>query len=178
MSSKSELQREAMAEVRAGRPRQEVFIAYRARVEPERHLAFAIASVADPERIDRAATLNNILFGLLVLAAASKALLALSYFEVSFLRGLFMLVLGLLIPTAFAIGVRRYDGQIYPFLVLLAGIGALRALLNISDQGAWLLLDAGLLAAIAGLAFHVQRLVFPNLNWFSVRKNAQGEYSW
>lgn len=178
MASKSELQRAAMAEVRAGKPRQDVFATYRTQVSPEEHLAFSIASVADPARVQRGSQLNTILFGLLIFAAVTKAVLALPYFEVSFLRGLFMLALGLLIPVAFAIGVRRYDGQVYPFLMLLAGIGALTALLKMSDEGAWMLLDAALLVVIAGLAFRVQRLVFPNIRWFSVRKDAQGNYVW
>jgi hypothetical protein len=178
MTSKSELQRAAMADVRSGRPRQEIFDAYRARVSPERHLAFSIASVAEPARIKHGETLNTILFGLLILAAVSKVVLALPYFQVSFFRGLFMLALGLLIPVAFAIGVRRHDGQVYPFLMLLAGLGALTALMKASDGGAWMLLDAALLAVIAGLAFRIQRVVFPNINWFSVRKDAQGNYLW
>lgn len=160
MASKSELQKAAMADVRAGKPRQDVFATYRAQVSPEKHLAFSIASVADPERIKQGATFNNILFGLLILAAVSKAVMALPYFEVSFFRGLFMLALGLLIPVAFAVGVRRYDGQVYPFLMLLAGIGALSALLKMTDEGAWMLLDAALLGMIAWLAFRVQRIVF------------------
>jgi hypothetical protein len=178
MTSKSELQRAAMADVRSGRPRQEIFDAYRARVSPERHLAFSIASVTEPTRVKHGETLNTILFGLLILAAVSKVVLALPYFQVSFFRGLFMLALGLLIPVAFAIGVRRHDGQVYPFLMLLAGLGALTALMKASDGGAWMLLDAALLAVIAGLAFRIQRVVFPNINWFSVRKDAQGNYLW
>lgn len=178
MTSKSELQRAAMADVRSGKSRQDVFATYRAQVSPERHLAFAIASVADPGRIRKGASLNTLLFGLLILAAVSKALLALPYFQVSFLRGLFMLALGLLIPVAFAIGVRRYDGQVYPLLMLLAGMGALTALLKMSDQGAWMAVDAALLVVIAWLAFRVQRIVFPNINVFSVRKDAQGNYCW
>lgn len=178
IADKSRAQRAAMAEVRSGRPRAEVFEAYRARVNPEKHLAFAIASVADPARIPKGEPFNTILFGLLVVAAISKAVLAMAWFEVSFVRGLIMLALGLLIPVAFAIAVRRHEGQAYPFLMLLAGIGALRSLIEASEQGAWLLLDAGVLVVIAGLAFQVQRLVFPNIKWFAVRKDAQGNFQW
>lgn len=178
MASKSESQKAAMSDVRAGKPRHEVFATYRAHVDPEKHLAFSIASVADPTRIPRGAQLNTLLFGLLIFAAVTKAVLALPYFEVSVLRGLFMLALGLFIPFAFAIGVRRYDGQVYPLLMLVAGLGALTALLKTSEQGAWMLLDAALLGVIAWLAFRVQRIVFPNINGFFVRKDAQGNYLW
>jgi hypothetical protein len=167
-----------MAEVRAGRPRAEVFEAWRAQVSPDKHLAFSIASVADPARIPRGEPFNTLLFGLLVLAAISKAVLALGLFQVSFIRGLLMLALGLLIPVAFAIAVRRHDGQVYPFLILLAGLGAVRSVLEASEYGGWLLLDAAVLVLIAGLAAQVQRRVFPNLNWFAVRKDAQGNYLW
>lgn len=178
MASKGALQKAAMADVRAGKPRQEVFATYKEQISPEKHLAFSIASVADPERMKQGAKLNNILFGLLVFAAVTKALAALAYFGTSFLGGLAMLVLGILIPVAFAVGVRRYDGQVYPFLMLLAGLGAIMALLKMSEEGAWMLLDVVMLSAIGWLAFQVQRTVFPNINWFSVRKDAQGNYLW
>lgn len=178
IASKRRAQRAAMAEVRSGRPRPEVFDAYRTEVSPEKHLAFAIASVADPARIPKGEPYNSVLFGLLVVAAISKGVTALTWFEASFLRGLLLLSLGLLIPVAFAIAVRRHEGQAYPFLVLLAGIGALRSLIQASEHGAWLLLDAAVLVVIAGLAFQVQRLVFPNIRWFGVRKDSQGNYLW
>jgi hypothetical protein len=178
MPSKSELQKAAMADVRAGKPRQEVFATYQSQVSPEKHLAFSIASVADPERMKQGAKLNNVLFGLLILAAVTKALAALAYFGTSIIGGLVMLALGLLIPVAFAIGIRKYDGQIYPFLVLLAGMGALTALMKMTENGAWMLLDVALLGVIGWLAFRVQRIVFPNVNWFSVRKDGQGNYLW
>lgn len=178
LAAKTRAQRAAMAEVRAGRPRAEVFEAWRTQVHPDKHLAFSIASVADPARIPRGEPYNSILFGLLVLAALSKALLALDMFQGSFLRGLLMLGLGLLIPVAFAVAVRRHEGQAYPFLILLAALGAVRSVLEASEHGAWLLLDAVVLTLIAGLAFTVQRRVFPNLKWFAVRKDAHGNYVW
>jgi predicted RND superfamily exporter protein len=172
MASKAELQKAAMADVRAGKPRQEVFEAYRSQVSPEKHLAFSIASVADPERMRQGAKLNNILFGLLVFAAVTKAITGLM------MGSMLMLVLGLLVPVAFAIGVRKVDGQIYPLLMLLAGLGAVTSLLKMTDEGAWMLLDVALLGIIGGLAFQVQRIIFPNINWFAVRKDAQGNYLW
>ncbi len=178
MAGKREAQKAAMADVRAGKPRQEVFSTYESQVAPAKHLAFSIASVADPARIEQGAKLNNILFWLLVFAAVTKALMALTMFGTSFIGGLLMLALGLLVPIAFAIGIRKFDGQIYPFLMLLGAIGAVRALLAMTEQGAWMLLDAALLGLIAFLAFRVQRIVFPNINWFSVRKDAKGDYVW
>jgi hypothetical protein len=178
MASKRELLKTAMAEVRTGKPRQEVFAAHRSQVNPEKHLAFAIATVADPERMKQGAKLNTILFGLLIFAAATKALAALAYFGTSILGGLVMLVLGLLVPVAFAIGVRNYDGQLYPLLMLLAALVGLSSLLRMGELGAWVLLDVALLGAIFWLALQVQRTVFPNLNWFAVRKDAQGNYIW
>ncbi|MEO8011603.1 MAG: hypothetical protein ABI650_08175 [Dokdonella sp.] len=178
MASKAEVQRAAMADVRSGKPRQDVFETYRAQVNPEKHLAFSIASVADGDRMKQGEKLNNLLFGMLIFAAVSKALIAMPYFQVSFFRGLFMLALGLLIPVAFAMAVRKYDGQVYPFIIMLAGLGALVALLKIREAGSWMLLEAVLLGVIAALAFRVQRVVFPNINGFSVRKGAQGNYVW
>jgi len=178
MASKRELLKAAMEEVRSGKPRQDVFEAYRSQVNPEKHLAFAIATVADPERAKQGAKLNNILFGLLIFAALTKALTALVYFGTSILGGLIMLVLGLLVPVAFAIGVRKYDGQLYPLLMLLTALVSITSLLKMSEEGAWMLLDVVLLGVIFWLALQVQRTVFPNLNWFAVRKDAQGNYAW
>jgi len=167
-----------MDEVRRGKPRQEVFSAYQSQVEPEKHLAFAIASVADPERIKQGEKLNRILFGLLVFAAITKGLMALSYFGTSFMGGLAMLILGLLVPVAFAIAVYKYEGQAYIFLILLAGLGAVNALLKIGKEGAWMLVDVALLVVIFWLALQVKRKVFPNMSWASVRKDPQGNYIW
>jgi hypothetical protein len=178
LGDKRRAQRAAIADVRAGRPRPDVFADYRGQVHPDKHLAFAIASVADPARIRNGEPFNTILFGLLVLAAISKAVLALGMFQASLFGGLAMLALGLLVPVAFAVGVRRHEGQAYPLLMLLASLGALRSLIETGQYGAWMLLDAAVLAVIAGLAFEVQRRVFPNLRLFSVRKDAQGAYQW
>lgn len=178
MASNRELMKAAMADVRAGKPRQEVFATYQPQVSNEKHLAFAVASIADPERIRQGAKLNRILFGLLCFAAVTKGVMALGYFGSSFMGGLFMLVLGLFVPVIFAIAVYKYEGQVYTFLILLAGLGALNALLKVGKEGAWMLLDVALLLVIAGLAFQVRRIVFPNLDWASVRKDPQGNYLW
>jgi ABC-type antimicrobial peptide transport system permease subunit len=86
--------------------------------------------------------------------------------------------MGLLVPVAFAIGVRKYDGQLYPLLMLLAALVGLTSLLRMGELGGWVLLDVALLGAIFWLALQVQRRVFPNINWFSVRKDARGSHIW
>lgn len=172
MASKRELLKAAMDEVRAGKPRQEVFTSYQSQVSPDKQLAYIIASVADPERIKQGAKLNNILFGLLVFAAITKGLTAL------FMGSLFMLLLGLVVPVVFAIGVYKYEGQVYTFLILLAGLGIANALLRIGKDGGWVLIDVALLGAILWLTLQVKRTVFPNMDWASVRKDAQGNYVW
>lgn len=178
MASKRELFKAAMAEVRAGKPRQDVFNTYQSQVSPDKHLAFAIASVADPERIKLGDKYNKILFWLLVFAAVTKGLTAFAIFGESFVGGLFMLVLGLFVPVVFAIAVKKYEGQVYTFLILLAGLGSLNALLKIGKEGAWMLLDVALLCAILWLALQVKRTVFPNMHWASVKKDEQGNYLW
>lgn len=178
MASKSEAQKAAMREVRGGKPRQEVFESYQSQVRPEKHLAFSIASVADPARQQKGAKLNSILFGLLVLAAVTKAVLAISYLSISPVAAVIMFALGVAVPIAMALGVRRFDGQIYPLLILLAGVGAANSLVKVSQVGPVMLLDAAMLVVIGVLAFRVQRTVFPNINMFSVRKDTQGNYVW
>lgn len=89
-----------------------------------------------------------------------------------------MLVLGSLIPVAFTVGVRKFDGQVYPLLMVLAAVGAVNSLVKVGERGAGMPIEVVLLNVIAWLAFRVQRIVFPNINWFSVRKDAQGNYCW
>ena len=178
MASKREAMKAAMADVRAGKPRQEVFNTYQSQVSPEKHLAFAIASVADPARIPLGDKYNKILFWLLVFAAVTKGFAGLAFFGESFTGGLFMLVLGLFVPVVFAIAVKKYEGQVYTFLILLAGIGALNSLLKIGKEGMWMLLDVALLCVILWLALQVRKTVFPNMDWFSIKKDEQGNYIW
>jgi hypothetical protein len=172
MASKRESMKAAMDEVRAGKPRQQVFETYHSQVSPDKHLAMAIATVPAPERIPLGAKFNKVLFGLLVFAAVTKGLTALM------MGSLFMLVLGLLVPVAFAIGVYKHEGYAYIFLPLITGLGALTALLKMTDEGAVMLIEAGLLGLMCWLALQVKQRVFPNLSWFSVRKDAQGNYLW
>lgn len=172
MTSKRESLKAAMEEVRAGKPRQEVFAAYQPQVSPDKHLAFAIATIPAPERIPQGEKFNKILFGLLVFAAITKGLSALM------MGSVFMLLLGLLVPVAFAIGVYKHEGYSYVFLPLITGLGAATALLKMTDEGAWMLVEAALLGVMCWLALQVKSRVFPNIGWFSVRKDAQGNYLW
>lgn len=173
MASKRELLKAAMEEVRSGKPRREVFETYRSQVDNDKHLSFAISSVADPERIKQGDKFNKILFGLLIFAAVTKGL---SMLVIG--GGLVMLLLGLVVPVVFAVAVYKYEGQAYPFLMLLAALGAARSLLAIGDEGAWVVIEVALFGAIFWLALQVQRIVFPGLNWFVARKDAQGDYVW
>jgi hypothetical protein len=172
MSSKGAALKAAMADTRAGKPRQEVFATYQSQVSPDKHLAMAIATVPAPERIPLGAKFNKGLLGLLIFAAITKGLTALM------MGSLFMLVLGLLVPVAFAIGVYKHEGYAYVFLPLLTGLGALTALLKMTEEGAVMLVEAALLGLMCWLALQVKQRVFPNLGWFSVRKDAQGNYLW
>jgi hypothetical protein len=173
VASKRELLKAAMEDVRAGKPRQAVFDSYRAQVDNDKHLSFAISSVADPARIKQGDKLNRILFGLLVFAAVTKGLTAIFVGA-----GLVMLLLGLVVPVVFAVAVYKYEGQAYPFLMLLALLGAARALIAIGDEGGWVLIDMVLFGAIFWLALQVQRIVFPGLKWFAARRDSQGNYAW
>lgn len=173
MTSRRELLKAAIDEVRAGKPKQEVFDRYRAQVNHDRHLSFAVASVADPARLPSGESLNRVLFGMLIFAAVMKGL------SMLFMGGgLILLLLGLVVPVVFAIGVRKHEALIYPLLVVLAGMNALTALLKMGDEGAWMLIEVVYLGVIAMLAFQVQRRVFPNINWFKVRQDTQGNYLW
>jgi hypothetical protein len=158
----------AIEERQAGKPAEEIYKTYQGQVRPNFALAFAIASVADPERKRRYAVLNYVLVALLVWGALSKMFSNLS-------PGL--MVLGLIVPLYFAYAVARVDGRAYPFLILLLLLNALNVLF---EKGNWLLKLSDLVwfAAVIAVAFVAQRKIFPNMRLFRVKKSADGSYVW
>ncbi len=158
----------AIKERQAGKPAEEIYKTYQGQVRPNFALAFAIASVADPERKRRYAVLNYVLVALLVWGALSKMFSNLS-------PGL--IVLGLIVPLYFAYAIARFDGRAYPFLILLLLLNALNVLF---EKGNWLLKLSDLVwfAAVIAVAFVAQRKIFPNMRFFRVKKGADGSYVW
>jgi len=167
----------AIKERQAGKPAEEVYKTYQGQVRPNFALAFAIASVADPERKRRYAVLNYVLVALLVLVAVLKALSVVMFSNLSPGLMLGAVVLGLIVPLYFAFAIARFDGRAYPFLILLLLFNALNILF---EKGNWLLKlsDLVLPAAIIAVAFVAQRKIFPNVGPFGVKKSADGSYIW
>ncbi len=167
----------AIKERQAGKPAEEVYKTYQGQVRPNFALAFAIASVADPERKRRYAVLNYVLVALLVLVAVLKALSVVMFSNLSPGLMLGAVVLGLIVPLYFAFVIARFDGRAYPFLILLLLFNALNILF---EKGNWLLKlsDLVLPAAIIAVAFVAQRKIFPNMRFFRVKKGADGSYVW
>jgi tetratricopeptide (TPR) repeat protein len=167
----------AIKERQAGKPAEEIYKTYQGQVRPNFALAFAISSVADPERKRRYAVLNYVLVALLVLVAVLKALSVVMFSNLS--PGLMAggVVLGLIVPLYFAFAIARFDGRAYPFLILLSLFSALNILF---EKGNWLgkLSDLVLPAAIIAVAFVAQRKIFPNMRLFRVKKGADGSYVW
>ena len=171
------IRKAAIKERQAGKPAEEIYKTYQGQVRPKFALAFAIASVADPERKRRYALLNYVLVALLVLVAVLKALSVVMFSNLS--PGLMVgaVVLGLIVPLYFAFAIARFDGRAYPFLILLLLINTLNILF---EKGNWLLKlsDLVLVAAIIAVAFVAQRKIFPNMRFFRVKKGADGSYVW
>jgi len=176
---RSAILKAAIKERQAGKPAEEIYKTYQGQVRPDSALAMVIASVADPERKRRYAFLNYVLVGLLVLLALLKALNVLVTFS-DLSPGLMVsaVVLGLIVPLAFAFGIARFDGRWYFLLIGLLVINALNILVR--EEGHWLskLPDLILLAAIIVLAIVVQRKIFPNVGLYGVKKSADGSYIW
>jgi|GEM_PF-3230280 len=169
----------AAAERQAGSPSEEIFQKYRGQVWPENALAMAIASVPDAELKRRHAVLNHVLVGLLILAASSKAAVALFLFkQFSIFIGIGAVILGVLAPTLFAIGIGRFDGKAYPLLMLLSGANMLNVLAHIPEYRAWVLVDLIPLVLIFLLAFIQKRNIFPNIGILRVKKDDRGNYIW
>ncbi len=175
--SRRQLFKAAASEVRAGKDRRQVFQDYQGKVRPESGLAMAIATVPDPERMKRYAALNYVLVALLILAALLKALHGFMLFrEHSIFLGVGAIFLGILLPLILAIGAARFDGQIYPLLIVLCVLNALNLALKWEQYGSDLLADFILLAIILGLAIALKQKLFPNIGIFRVKKDAQGSY--
>ena len=176
---RSAILKAAITARRAGKPAEEVYKIYQGQVRPDSALAMAIASVADPERKRRYAILNHLLVALLVFVAVIKALSVFAMFS-DFSAGLLAgaVVLGVIVPLAFAFGIARFDGRVYTVLLFLLLLNALNILLR--AEGNWLsvLPDLVLLAAIIALAFVAKAKIFPNVGPLGVKRSADGSYIW
>jgi hypothetical protein len=170
--------KQAQSEVRSGKDRQAVFDAYGGQIKNPAHLAAAIASVVRPEHRQRHGGLNTLLAGLLFTAAGLKALTALVVFSrQSIFIGLGAVLLGILVPIAMAIGVLRFEGQVYGLLILICGVNLLNTLMKVGELGAWVLVDAVFLTAIMALAWTLKNKLFPSLGFLKAKKDASGKYS-
>lgn len=170
--------KQAQSDVRAGKERRAVFETYHTQIKNPDHLATAIASVAHAERKEKYKGLNLLLALLLFLAAGTTAFTALfiALATKSLAIGLGVFLLGIIVPVVMAIGVLRYEGQVYGFLLIICGINLLNTLLKFTELGVWILIEVAFLAAIISLAWLVKSKLFPNLGLFKVKKDASGQY--
>lgn len=169
--------KQARTEVLAGQDRKKTFETYRSQVRSERHLAMAIASVPHEDRKQKYKGLNNLLAGLLIGAAALKALAALIVFsQHSVFLGVGAVFLGIVVPVAFAVSVLQFNGGMYGLLLLLCGVNILNALLKIGTLGAWVLVDVLILLLIMAAAWAAKSKIFPNIGIFGVKKDASGKF--
>jgi len=168
----------AIQERKAGKSAEQVYQAYSSQVTNQNALAVAIASVPDPGLKKKYAPLNYILFALLVFAAITKAISAVTVFQQYGAAAVLAIVLlGVLVPGVFAISVFTFDGRSYPILVLLCVVNALNVALK-TELGPTRWFDVGLLALIAGLTYAVKRLMFPNFGIFKVKRDPAGNFAW
>ena len=176
MSSSSQALKQARQEVRAGGDRQAIYEKYRDQVSRPLKLATVISNIP-PQPIPSAGRiLNAVLLAMLVLAALLKMLgiIGLLGEGTPLPAMLGVIVVGLLIPVVFIIGVARWEGQIYALLPILCLLGILRAWMKYPPLDA--ILDTVLLAVIAGLAVAVKLVAFPHLGFWGVKKAPGGGY--
>jgi hypothetical protein len=170
--------KQAIREVKEGQDRQKVFQAHLPEVSNPKHLATAIAGVPNPELKARYASINYVLVALLIVAALLKLAGGLFYFmQYGAFIGIAAVFLGILVPLVFAMGVARFEGQIYSILIILCIANALNLLIKINQSGLWAIPDLVLLAVIAGLSWWLKSKIFPSLGFLGAKQDANGAFA-
>lgn len=167
----------AVAEVKAGKDRRQVFEAYQSHMSRPVQLATAIAGVAREEAKAKEKGLNTVLVVLLVVAGLLKVLGAFVLLSgQGVLLTLGVAVLSVVVPFAFAYEVNRFNGALYGMLVILCGVGMLNALVRFQGSVIATGLDVVLLGGVMALTLTLKKRLFPALGFLGARKDPQGQF--
>ena len=138
-------------------------------------LSLLIAAIPDPTRKEKYKLLNNVLLGLLLVTIFSKIIVGFSLLaQVSIGLTPFAILMPI-INIYFALEVSKYKGYIYNILGLLTIAGILNTMTQLNESGLYGIADLIFGLLIAGLAFYLGNILFPNYGLRGTKKNRNGE---
>lgn len=125
-------------------------------------IAKLIAAFPNKDLKEKYKGLNNSLFILLLITAILKVLSALPILLDNPRFGIIFFFLLPIFNIWFAIEVKKTRGYIYRILGILAIAGIFRSIAQLNEQGAFALIEIGLLILISALSFFLGIKMFPN----------------
>jgi len=175
MSTTSQVLKQAKQEVLSGADRRTVFEKYQSQFPKPLKLATVISNIPKGPIPPLARVLNIVLIVLLFLAALSKAIAVLAILsDAPAVPAILGVLLSIALPVIFAIAAIKWEGQVYLMLPLLCLLGILRSWMKNPALDA--AIDTFFLLAIAGVAVAIKLIVFPNIGFRGVKKDASGQY--
>ena len=159
-----------------GKPRKEILEELAGINYSRSSLAELIARTPDPKKKEKYKLLNYILVFFLLLSAIASVYAGIKSFGGKPVEAVIVSVITLLVITVLIIEVLRFDGYIYGLLTFLSLLGLITDLIRISEWEKGDLIGILLLLAFAGLAFYLNRKIFPNFGIFGLKKDKNGEY--
>lgn len=173
---KGELIRAVQNEARTG-DRELIFENYRSQFSNPAILAAIIAGTARDADRKKYGALNTTLVVLLALCGLLKVLTIWSAAsEIGPAGALIASVIGLAISLAFAYVIYSYNGRMYSFIAVLAGLALLRSLPGLSDDPIDAIVIIVLMSAIIALSVVLRQKLFPGLKFFGVKTSGTGQY--
>lgn len=174
--SKADLYRAVQNEARTG-DRSQIFETYRSQFPNPAVLAAIIAGTARDEDRKKYGALNTTLVVLLALCGLLKLLTVwAAASEIGVAGALIASVIGLAISFAFAYVIYTYNGRMYSFIALLAGLALLRSLPQLADDPLDAIVVILLMGAIIALSVVLRQKLFPGLRFLGVKTDTAGQY--
>jgi len=159
-----------------GKPRKEILEELAGIYGSRSSLAELIARTPDPKKKEKYKLLNYILAFFLLLSAVGTVYAGIKSFAAEPVEAVIVTVITLLILTVLIIRVLRFNGYVYGLLTFLILLAVITDLVNIPEWDKGDLIGISLLLAFAGLAYYLNRKIFPNYGIFGLKKDKNGEY--
>lgn len=159
-----------------GKPRKEILEKLAGTYGSRSSLVELIARTPNPEKKKKYKLLNYILALFLLLSAGVSVYAGIKSFAAEPVEAIIVMVITLLILTILIIGVLRFNGYIYGLLTFLMLLAVVTDLINFSEWDKGDLIGIFILLAFAGLAYFLNKKIFPNYGLFGLKKGRDGEY--
>jgi hypothetical protein len=173
---KKEAMKTIQIRLEQGRPRKEILEELAGIYDSRSSLAELIARTPDPKKKEKYKLLNYILVFFLLLSVAASVYAGIKSFAEEPVEAVIVSVITLLILTFLIIEVLRFNGYIYGLLTFLLLLGLITDLIRRSEWEKGDLIGILLLFAFTGLAFYLNRKIFPNYGIFGLKKDNNGDY--